>query len=61
MPIVIEELTTTLEIQDEVRIRKLVAHEVRRVLREESDLHRGRDASSVDPTDPVAGAGGREG
>lgn len=61
MPVVIEELTTTLEIRDELEIRKLVGEEVRRVLREHGHHGSGRDALQVDPTDPVAGGATNEG
>lgn len=61
MPVVIEELTTTLEIQDELKIRKLVGEEVRRILREERAQHAGRSPASVDPSDPTGGGIANEG
>jgi predicted secreted Zn-dependent protease len=53
MPVVIEELTTSLEIQDEAKIRKLVQEEITRALAEER--RRGGRAFDVDPADPAAG------
>lgn len=61
MPIVIEELTTTLEIQDEVKIRKAIREEVRRLLREEREHRFGRSPSSIDPSDSTGGGPANEG
>jgi len=61
VPVVIEELTTTLEIQDEVKIRKLVGEEVRRILREEREHRFGRSPASIDPSDPTGGGIASEG
>jgi hypothetical protein len=59
MPLVIEELSTSLEIQDEVAIKKLVREEVRRQLAEQRS---GRaPADDVDPSDPAAGGTPNEG
>lgn len=53
MPVIIEELTTTLEIRDEVKIRKLVREEIAHAMRDEQRKRAvGRDR--VDPTDPAA-------
>lgn len=59
MPLVIEQLTTSLEIQDEVKIRKLVQDEVRRAVAELRG-HGGFDAAQPDPSDPAAGGGPSE-
>ena len=61
MPVVIEELTTTLEIQDEVKIRRAIGEEVRRILREEREQRFGRTPASVDPSDPTGGGIANEG
>lgn len=59
MPVIIEELTTTLEIEDEAQIRKLVRQEIERALREQ---RRGHGASAeADPADPAAAGGVRDG
>lgn len=54
MPIVIDELVTTLEVHDEREMRRLVREEIDRRLREE---RRSPIASPTraDPTDPLAG------
>lgn len=57
MAVVIEELTTTLEIRDELEIRKLVRREVQEALQEEQRRSPGRDRHEVEPSDP--GAAGR--
>ena len=54
MPVVIEELTTTLEIQDEVKIRELVKQEFARLSQQQRQDWLSGDAASVDPADPVA-------
>jgi hypothetical protein len=56
MPVVIEELATTFEIRDEVKIRRLVREEVRSLMEAERRRRAGRFESS-DPTDPAAGSG----
>lgn len=61
MPVVIEELTTTLEIQDELKIRKLVGAEVRRILREEREQRFGRAPIAIDPSDSTSGGTSNEG
>jgi len=61
VPVVIEELTTTLEVQDEIKIRKLVGEEVRRILREEREQRFGRNPASLDPSDPTAAGVANEG
>jgi hypothetical protein len=61
VPVVIEELTTTLEIQDEVKIRTLVGEEVRRILREEHGPRAGRGPASIDPSDATGGGIANEG
>lgn len=61
MPVVIEELTTTLEIQDELKIRKLVGQEVRRLLREEHARRAAGHPTAVEPSDATAGWGRDEG
>jgi hypothetical protein len=61
MPVVIEELTTTLEIQDEVKIRKAIGEEVRRLLRQEREQRFGRSPASLDPSDSTGGGVANEG
>jgi hypothetical protein len=61
VPVVIEELTTTLEIQDELKIRKLVGEEVRRILREERERRSGRAPTAIDPSDSTSGGISNEG
>jgi hypothetical protein len=61
VPVVIEELTATLEIQDEVKIRRLVGEEVRRILREEREHGFGRSPAAVDPSDATGGGIASEG
>jgi hypothetical protein len=61
VPVVIEELTTTLEVQDEVKIRKLVGDELRRLLREQREQRFSPNPSAVDPADPTAGGIANEG
>jgi len=60
VPVVIEELTTTLEVQDEVKVRRLVVDEIRRYLREHRDSLHARGAD-VDPADPTASGTSDEG
>lgn len=56
MALVIEELTTTLEIHDEVKIRQLVRREIDRALEErERRVTTGRPRTP-DPSDPAAGS-----
>ncbi|MEM9189371.1 MAG: hypothetical protein AAGF12_09355 [Myxococcota bacterium] len=55
MPLVIERMTTTLEIQDEVHIRRLVRDEIERCLREQDRTRTARRDRQVDPRDPSAG------
>jgi len=52
MPIRIDEMSTTLEIQDEERLRRLVRAEVERALRDWE--RRGRRRTRPDPADPTA-------
>ena len=52
-------MTTTLEIQDEAKIRKLVQEEIARALAEERRRGGLANPYSVDPADPAA-AGGPE-
>lgn len=54
MPVVIEELTTTLEVQDEVKIRKLIKQEFERLVHEKREDWFRTDATSVDPSDSTA-------
>jgi hypothetical protein len=56
MPVVIERMTTTLEIQDEVRIRRLVREEICRILDERDRTETSRRDERVDPRDPAAGS-----
>lgn len=60
MAIVIESMTTTLEIHDEVKIRRLVREEIRRAA-EERERDASRPEGRVDPRDPSAGTRSRRG
>ena len=59
MPVIIGELSTTLEIQDEAKIRRLVREEIRRELMERRRAERS-GAAEVDPADPSAGGSPKE-
>lgn len=54
MPIRIDELSTSLEIRDQERLRRLVREEVERALRERERAGRPQGRSA---TDPSAGSG----
>lgn len=58
MPVVIEEMSTTLELKDEDKFRMMIQQEIQKAL---AGKGAGRQAAGehVDPTDP--GAGGRQG
>lgn len=56
MPVVIEELATTFEIRDEVKIRRLVRQEVRALLDAERRIRSNR-TDDTDAADPAAGSG----
>jgi hypothetical protein len=58
MPIVVDELITTLEVQDERRVREIVREELERRLRQRPA--RPEAGSGPDPTDPRAGDRGGE-
>jgi len=60
MPVIIEELTTSLEIEDEAKIRKLVRDEIQRELRELRRALRSGGGGEVDPADPAAAGGPQE-
>ncbi len=55
MPLVIEEMSATLEIQDEVKIRKLIKQVVREELMQQRQAQRSGSGADVDPADPAAG------
>jgi hypothetical protein len=57
MPVIIEELTTTFDIQDEVKIRKLVRQEIRAELAAQRRRAGPGGALDVDPADPAASGG----
>ncbi len=57
MPLRIDEMTTSLEIRDEERTRRMLREEIERVLRERERGDRPRRRSS---TDPSAGSGMEE-
>jgi hypothetical protein len=61
MPVVIEELSASFQVRDEVKIRRVVRDEIERYMNQ--DRHRGgasnRDAGN--PADPGAGGGPNEG
>ena len=57
MPVIIEELTTTVQVQDEVRIRKLVRDEVKNVLASKERKTAARGMDRVDAADPAAAGG----
>ena len=59
MPLIIGEMSTSLEIQDEAKIRKLVKQMIRDELRELKLTSRGT-TGEADPADPAAG-GAQEG
>jgi hypothetical protein len=52
MPVVIDELTSRFEVQDEAKLKKLVAKEVRAALEEQR--RREVRGASTDPSDPSA-------
>ncbi len=59
MPIVVDELITTLEVQDERRIREIVREEVDRRLRERT-ARPVAPSRTGDPANPLAGDRGGE-
>jgi hypothetical protein len=59
MALVIEELSTSLEVQDEVKIRKIVREEVQRALA--AQRSRASGGEEADPADPAASGGPNEG
>lgn len=61
MPVVIERMTMTLEIQDEVRIRRLVRDEITKTLADRERTATSRRDERVDPRDPAAGSRPRTG
>lgn len=61
MALVIEELSTSVEVQDEVKIRKIVREEVMRALAAERARGNLPSGEGGDPTDPAAAGGPNEG
>lgn len=59
MPIVVDELITTLEVHDERRIREIVREEVDRRLRERT-VRPVAPSRTTDPANPLAGDRGGE-
>jgi hypothetical protein len=59
MPVIIEELTTSLELEDEAKIRKLIRDEVEQCLQEFRRSMRS-GGGDVDPSDPAAAGGPQE-
>lgn len=60
MPVIIEELTTSLQIEDEAKLRKLVRDEIQRQFRDLQRMLRTGRAGDIDPADPAAGGGPQE-
>ena len=56
MALVIEEMTTTLEIHDEVKIRQLVRREIRQAIEERDRRVTTGRPRTPDPSDPAAGS-----
>lgn len=54
MPLMIEELDTSLDVHDEAKLRKLVRQEIEEYMQRPRGLLRGRDVDAADP-----GAAGR--
>jgi hypothetical protein len=52
MPVVIEELSTTFQVRDEARIRKLVQKEIEIFMKK--NRRPGEMAGAADPADPAA-------
>ena len=61
MPVVIEELSTSFQVHDEVKIRRLVRDELKRFMTEQRRGERGTASSEADPADPGAAGGPNEG
>lgn len=53
MPVIIEELSTHLDVTDEAKLRELVQEEIKRAMAGTGTGYRGADAS-IDPADPNA-------
>jgi hypothetical protein len=60
MPLIIEEMSTTLEIQDESKIRKLVRQMIKEELLESKRAARTGSGGGADPADPAASGGPQE-
>jgi hypothetical protein len=60
MPVIIEELTTNLEIEDEAKIRKVIRDEVQKCFLEFRRAQRSGAAGEIDPADPAAAGGPQE-
>jgi hypothetical protein len=61
MPVVIEELSTSFQVHDEVKIRRLVRDEIKRVMAEQRRGERGTASNDANPSDPGAAGGPNEG
>jgi hypothetical protein len=57
MPLIIEEMSTTLEIHDEAKIRKLVKQMIRDELAQQKRAASSGGVNGADPADPAAGGG----
>jgi len=55
MPLIIEEMSTSLEIHDEAKIRKLVKQMIRDELIQQQRAAKTGGTSGADPADPAAG------
>lgn len=60
MPLIIEEMSTTLEIQDEAKIRKLVKQMIKDEMQEMKRASRTGSGAGADPADPAAAGGPQE-
>jgi hypothetical protein len=59
MPLMIEELSTSLEVQDDVKLRAMVREEIQKYMRHARA--EGASSTAVDPADPAAAGGPYEG
>lgn len=59
MPLVIDSMTTSIQVQDDAKLRKLVQEEVKLLLAEDRKRGgHGGSAADPDPADPDAGGSG---
>jgi hypothetical protein len=61
MPVVIEELSASFQVRDEVKIRRVVRDEIERYMNQDRNRGGNSNRDGGNPADPGAGGGPNEG